>query len=104
MTHIDELPQLFNILCGQMSLIGPRPERKVYADELEDMEPLYRYRFGVKPGLTGWTQVKFGYGETKHDELLKLRFDLHYIKNQSVRFDMLIILKTVVEMVGCSGR
>jgi len=103
-THLDELPQIYNILCGEMSLIGPRPEREVYANELENMQPQYRYRFCVKPGLTGWTQVKFGYGETKHDELVKLRFDLYYIKNQSVKFDIMIILKTVVEMVGCCGR
>ncbi len=103
-THLDELPQVCNILCGQMSLIGPRPEREVYATHLEEMQPLYRYRFSVKPGLTGWTQVTFGYGETENDELVKLQYDLYYIKNQSFRLDISIIVKTVIEIVGGYGR
>ncbi len=103
-THMDELPQVLNILCGDMSLIGPRPEREVYAAQMEKMYPLYPYRLVVKPGLTGWAQVKCGYGNTAGDERTKLGCDLYYIKQQSFFLDIVIILKTVVEVVFCHGR
>ena len=103
-THLDELPQVVNILCGEMSLIGPRPQREVYATQLEEREPLYRYRFSVKPGLTGWTQVTFGYGETKDEELVKLEYDLYYIKHQSIWLDITIIAKTASEVINGCGR
>jgi lipopolysaccharide/colanic/teichoic acid biosynthesis glycosyltransferase len=102
-THLDELPQAFNILRGEMSLIGPRPEREKYAAELEKINPLYRYRLAVKPGLTGWSQVSYGYGSTSEDELVKLQYDLYYIEHQSFTFDVRIILKTIVEVVLCHG-
>lgn len=102
-THLDELPQVFNILRGEMSLIGPRPERQEYVTELEKIEPLYCCRLAVKPGLTGWSQVNCGYGSTSMDELVKLQYDLYYIEHQSFTFDIRIILKTIVEVVLCHG-
>jgi exopolysaccharide biosynthesis polyprenyl glycosylphosphotransferase len=97
-THLDELPQVLNILRGEMSLIGPRPERPAFVAELEKSSLFYRYRLSVKPGLTGWAQVKYGYGVTDQDELVKLQYDLYYIKHRSLLLDLLIILKTVVEV------
>ncbi len=103
-THMDELPQVFNILRGEMSLIGPRPEREVYASQMEQIEPEYRFRLAVKPGLTGWAQVKFGYGEGDQSELQKLQYDLYYIQHRSCLFDITIILKTLVEVFRFHGR
>ncbi len=102
-THLDELPQVLNILRGDMSLIGPRPERPEYVAELEKNNSLYCYRLSVKPGITGWAQVKYGYGVAEQDELVKLQYDLFYIKHQSFLLDVLIILKTVIEVVFCHG-
>jgi exopolysaccharide biosynthesis polyprenyl glycosylphosphotransferase len=102
-THLDELPQVLNILRGDMSLIGPRPERPEYATELEKESSLYCYRLSVKPGITGWAQVKYGYGSGEQEELVKLQYDLFYIKHQSFLLDILIILKTVSEVVLCHG-
>lgn len=102
--HLDELPQVFNILRGEMSLIGPRPEREEYILELEKANPLYRRRLTVKPGLTGWAQVNYGYGSTSKDELEKLQYDLYYIEHQSFMLDIVILLKTIVEVVNCHGQ
>jgi lipopolysaccharide/colanic/teichoic acid biosynthesis glycosyltransferase len=102
-THLDELPQVINILRGDMSLIGPRPEREVYAVQLEQIAPWYRERLMVKPGLTGLAQVKHDYGGTKQDELIKLEYDLYYIKYQSWYLDMVILLRTVGEVVFRRG-
>src|SRR6266436_7522531 len=99
--HLDELPQVFNILRGEMSLIGPRPDLEVNTAKLEEVNPLYRQRLAVKPGLTGWTQVKYGYGNAEQDELVKLQYDLYYIKHQSFLLDFSIMLKTIVEVVLC---
>jgi lipopolysaccharide/colanic/teichoic acid biosynthesis glycosyltransferase len=101
--HLDELPQVLNILRGDMSLIGPRPEREEFAAELERTVPFYRVRLAVKPGLTGWAQVKYPYGNTEDDALIKLQYDLYYIKHRSFMLDMLIILKTVGEVVFHRG-
>jgi lipopolysaccharide/colanic/teichoic acid biosynthesis glycosyltransferase len=103
-THLDELPQVFNILRGEMSLIGPRPEQEENSTKLEKVDPQYRQRLSAKPGLTGWTQVKCGYGITYVDELAKLQYDLYYIKHQSFMLDIHIILKTIVEVVSCHGQ
>lgn len=102
-THLDELPQVLNILRGDMRLIGPRPERPEYAAKLVRDNSLYSYRHSVKPGITGWAQVKYGYGSGEQDELVKLQYDLFYIKHQSFLLDVLIILKTVVEVMFCHG-
>jgi lipopolysaccharide/colanic/teichoic acid biosynthesis glycosyltransferase len=102
-THLDELPQVLNILRGDMSLIGPRPERPEFVAELEKENSLYGYRLTVKPGLTGWAQVNFGYGDTPQGGLIKLQYDLYYIKHQSFLFDLLIILRTIMEVMFCHG-
>ncbi len=102
-THLDELPQVLNILRGDMSLIGPRPERPAYVSELEKENIFYSYRLSVKPGLTGWAQVKYGYGSGEQDELVKLQYDLYYIKHRSFLLDVLILLKTVGEVVLSHG-
>jgi exopolysaccharide biosynthesis polyprenyl glycosylphosphotransferase len=102
-THLDELPQVINILRGEMSLIGPRPERPEYIAELAKQNIFYSYRLSVKPGLTGWAQVKYGYGDGEQDELVKLQYDLYYIKHRSFLLDVLILLKTIGEVVLCHG-
>src|SRR5579859_3691897 len=102
-THLDELPQVLNILLGDMTLIGPRPERPAFVSNLEKSIPFYRCRLSVKPGLTGWAQVKYHYGNTDQDALVKLQYDLYYIKLRSFMLDVLILLKTVVEVVCLRG-
>lgn len=93
--RIDELPQLWDVLIGNMSLVGPRPERKYFTDELEKQIPFYSQRFNVKPGVTGWAQVSYAYGATVDDAVEKLNYDLFYIKNMSLTLDMIIILRTI---------
>ncbi len=102
-THLDELPQVLNILRGDVSLIGPRPERQEFSTELEKTVPFYRCRLTVKPGITGWAQVKYRYGNTDNDALIKLQYDLYYIKHQSVILDLFILLKTGAEVLLCRG-
>jgi len=102
-THLDELPQLLNILRGDMSLIGPRPERAIFVTELEKTIPFYSYRLAVKPGITGWAQVKYRYGRTENDALIKLQYDLYYIKRRSFMLDIFIILKTVIDVISHRG-
>jgi sugar transferase (PEP-CTERM system associated) len=94
-TGLDELPQMFNVLIGDMSFVGPRPERPHFVAELQEEIPYYSQRLVVKPGITGWAQVRYGYGATVEDAIEKLQFDLYYIKNMSFFLDMLIILSTV---------
>lgn len=94
-SRIDELPQLFNVLRGEMSMIGPRPERPIFVDELARIIPFYRHRGYVKPGLTGWAQVNFPYGASVDDAREKLAYDLYYVKNRGVLLDLLILLATV---------
>jgi lipopolysaccharide/colanic/teichoic acid biosynthesis glycosyltransferase len=94
-TRFDELPQLLNVLRGEMSLVGPRPERPEFVKELQQQIPFYRTRLTVKPGLTGWAQVHYDYGRSVTDALEKLRYDLYYIKHQSLQLDLIILLKTV---------
>lgn len=100
--HIDELPQFINVLAGDMSLVGPRPERQV--TELEESIPYYRTRYAVKPGATGWALVKQGYAEGLEGTLIKLQYDLYYIKHQSLSFDLLILWKSVIHMLTMRGR
>lgn len=103
-THLDELPQVINILRGEMSLIGPRPERQVFVDQLAKAIPFYRCRLSVLPGLTGWAQVKYPYASSDYDALMKLQYDLYYIKHRSFIFDSFIVLQTVIEVLLCHGR
>lgn len=100
--RIDELPQLFNILRGEMSFVGPRPERVHFILQLERRLPYYTLRMTVRPGLSGWAQVEYGYGATEEDALEKLKYDLYYIKNANLLFDLWIVLKTI--KVVLSGR
>ena len=94
-TRLDELPQIINILRGDIHLIGPRPERPEFIAQLEHELPFYRARLAVKPGLTGWAQVMYRYGSSVEDALVKLEYDLYYIKNRSVLLDVSILLKTI---------
>jgi sugar transferase (PEP-CTERM system associated) len=93
--RIDELPQLINVLRGEMSMVGPRPERPVFVQELQEKIPFYIYRLAIKPGITGWAQVKYRYGSTLEDASEKLQYDLYYIKNLSLFLDLLIMFQTV---------
>ena len=93
--RIDELPQIFNVLNGTMAFVGPRPERPVFVEQLSEKIPLYSERHRVKPGLTGWAQLCFAYADNEEDTREKLRFDLYYIKNQSLLLDLLVIIQTV---------
>jgi exopolysaccharide biosynthesis polyprenyl glycosylphosphotransferase len=102
--RLDELPQLFNVLSGEMSLIGPRPETKYYVLNLLKEIPLYSERLNAKPGITGWAQVNFGYAGTIEESRKKLLFDIYYIQNQSLFLDLIIALKTVNIVISASGR
>lgn len=103
-THLDELPQFYNILRGEMSLVGPRPERPEFVAGLADEIPFFRIRHAVRPGLTGWAQVQQGYGASQEDALLKLQYDLFYIKHQSLWLDIVILLKTAAAVLRLQGR
>jgi sugar transferase (PEP-CTERM system associated) len=103
-TRLDELPQLFNVLVGHMSFIGPRPERPEFVYELQKVIPFYMERLSVKPGITGWAQVKYRYGASVDDALQKLQYDLYYIKNLSLFLDLLILLNTVQVVLFARGR
>lgn len=103
-TRIDELPQLFNVIRGDMSFIGPRPERMVFIKELEKQIPYYGLRHMVKPGLTGWAQVMYPYGATVEDAKNKLEYDLYYIKCYSLYLDIVILFKTLKTVVFGKGR
>ena len=94
-TRIDELPQIFNVLKGEMSFVGPRPERPQFVEELAQQIPYYRERHRVKPGITGWAQLCYPYGASVEDAEQKLKYDLYYIKNHSLMFDLYILVRTV---------
>lgn len=94
-TRLDELPQLYNVFAGQMSFVGPRPERPEFVDDLEQQIPFYAMRHKVKPGLMGWAQLKYPYGASVEDAKNKLQYDLYYTKNHSFLMDMLILIQTV---------
>jgi sugar transferase (PEP-CTERM system associated) len=98
-SRLDELPQLWNVLCGEMSLVGPRPERPEFVSELTKEIPFYGERHVVKPGLTGWAQIKYAYGASVEDALEKLQYDLYYIKNLSVALDLFVLFETVKTVV-----
>ena len=102
-TRIDELPQLWNILCGHMSLVGPRPERPEFVAELTRQIPFYGQRHSIRPGLTGWAQVRYTYGASVEDALEKLQYDLFYIKNMSLAFDLFIIVNTIKTVLMRKG-
>jgi len=101
--RIDELPQLLNVLAGEMSMVGPRPERPHFVKQLSQVIPLYRHRTHVKPGLTGWAQVNYPYGASVEDAREKLAYDLYYIKNRGVLLDLLILFATVRVILSREG-
>ncbi len=102
-THLDELPQVWNIVRGDLSLVGPRPEQPRYVAELTEKLPFYDLRHIVRPGLTGWAQVKYGYAGDERDALEKLQYDFHYLRRQSLSFDFRIAARTVRAIVGIEG-
>ena len=101
--RIDELPQIISIARGDMQFIGPRPERKVFADQLNKIIPFYNARHLIKPGITGWAQVKYKYGENLEDSIKKLEYDLYYIKNKSIMLDIRIVFKTITTVLFSRG-
>ena len=103
--RIDELPQLFNVLMGSMSLVGPRPERPVFVKQLNELNELYEERHRVKPGVTGWAQLRFPYTDNEEDSIQKLQYDMYYLKNQGFVFDFYILLQTIeVVLFGKGAR
>jgi exopolysaccharide biosynthesis polyprenyl glycosylphosphotransferase len=103
-THLDEFPQFLNILKGEMSVVGPRPERPEFIEELAEEIPFYRVRLAVKPGMAGWGLIHQGYGASVEDALEKLQYDLYYIKHQSLGLDMYILFRTFWDTISFSGR
>ena len=103
--RLDELPQLLNVLSGQMSFVGPRPERPEFVQKLAGSIPYYAERHAVKPGITGWAQLCYPYGASEKDAIEKLQYDLYYVKNHGLLFDILILLQTVeVILLGKGAR
>jgi lipopolysaccharide/colanic/teichoic acid biosynthesis glycosyltransferase len=102
--RIDELPQLLNVIKGEMSFIGPRPERPQFVQQLIKEVPYYNQRHNVKPGLAGWAQLNYPYGASVNDSLEKLKFDLYYVKHQSLLLDILILIRTVEVVLFGKGR
>ena len=100
MSRLDELPQLWNVLIGEMSLVGPRPERPEFVEQLSRHIPFYGQRHSVRPGVTGWAQVRYKYGATMEDALEKLQYELYYIKNMSLALDLVIMFHTVKTMIS----
>ncbi|WP_225876004.1 exopolysaccharide biosynthesis polyprenyl glycosylphosphotransferase [Flavobacterium kayseriense] len=103
-TRMDEIPQCINILKGDMAVVGPRPERPEFVKEIADRMPFYETRHVIKPGLTGWAQVNYSYGETIEDSLIKLQYDLYYIKHRSFYLDLNIALKTITTVLFYRGQ
>ncbi len=102
--RIDELPQILNVFKGEMSFVGPRPERPFFVDQLVEVVPYYNVRHSIKPGITGWAQVRYGYGSSAEDALQKLQYDLYYVKNNSLFLDVLILIDTLKVVLFRSGR
>ena len=98
-TRLDEIPQLWNVLLGDMSLIGPRPERPAFVEKLTQQIPFYGQRHVVKPGVTGWAQVRYSYGASVEDAIEKMQYDLYYVKHMSLMFDLMIALETIKTVV-----
>jgi exopolysaccharide biosynthesis polyprenyl glycosylphosphotransferase len=103
-THLDELPQFLNVLRGEMSLVGPRAERPELVEYFQRHIPFYRSRLLVKPGITGWAQVNFGYASSIDETIVKLEYDLYYIKHRSFMMDFVILLRTPATVLGLRGR
>ena len=93
--RLDEVPQMINVIKGDMSFVGPRPERPFFVDKLKNEISFYSHRHSIKPGITGWAQLYYPYGASKEDALEKLKYDLYYIKNMSPLMDITIVLETI---------
>jgi lipopolysaccharide/colanic/teichoic acid biosynthesis glycosyltransferase len=102
-TRLDEMPQLWNVLIGDMSFVGPRPERPEFVRELTARIPFYGQRHVLKPGLTGWAQVRYTYAASVEDAIEKLQYDLYYIKNLSIALDFVIVLETIKTVLTRKG-
>jgi lipopolysaccharide/colanic/teichoic acid biosynthesis glycosyltransferase len=102
-TRIDELPQLLSVLNGEMSMVGPRPERPSFVAQLREQIPFYDLRHSIKPGLTGWAQVRYSYGASLDDARRKHQFDLYYVKNNSLFLDLLVLIETVTVVLFREG-
>ncbi len=102
--RIDELPQILNVFKGEMSFVGPRPERPYFVEQLAEQVPYYNVRHSIKPGITGWAQVRYGYGSSVEDSVQKLQYDLYYVKNNSLFLDVLILIDTLKVVMGSHGR
>ena len=103
-TRLDELPQLLSVISGDMSLIGPRPERPEFYEILNDLIPNFAIRSKIKPGLSGWAQVNYPYGSSVEDSLYKLSYDLYYMRNYSFFLDFIILIKTIKIIIHANGR
>ena len=101
--RFDELPQFVNVIRGEMSFVGPRPERPMFVEQLRDQIPFYDERHSVRPGVTGWAQVRYEYGSTIEDSVEKLQYDLYYVKNHTLFLDLLILLETVAVVLTGKG-
>jgi exopolysaccharide biosynthesis polyprenyl glycosylphosphotransferase len=102
-TRLDELPQVFNVLKGEMSFVGPRPERPFFVEQLTQQIPFYGARHTVKPGITGWAQVRCSYGASVEDATRKLQFELYYVKNHTLFLDLVILVETVRVVLSGAG-
>ena len=102
--RLDEIPQFFNILKGDMSFVGPRPERAFYAEKLFDAAPHYKRIYKVKPGITSWGMVKFGYAQNLDEMLSRLKYDILYIENRSLLIDLKIMIHTIVIILERKGK
>jgi lipopolysaccharide/colanic/teichoic acid biosynthesis glycosyltransferase len=103
-TRLDEFPQFFNVLKGDMSLVGPRPERQFYIDQIVEIEPQFMHLTKVRPGITSWGQVKYGYAENVDQMLQRMKFDLLYMKNRTLALDIKIMLYTVLIILKAKGK
>ena len=103
-SRLDEIPQFWNVLIGDMSLVGPRPERQYYIDLITKEAPHYRHLLKVRPGITSWGQVKYGYAENVDEMVQRLRFDLIYIENMSIALDIKILFYTVLTVLKGRGK
>jgi lipopolysaccharide/colanic/teichoic acid biosynthesis glycosyltransferase len=101
--RIDELPQIFNVVHGEMSFVGPRPERPFFVDQLVTQIPFFALRHSAKPGITGWAQVRYPYGASIDDAIEKLQYDLYYVKNHSLFLDIMILISTVEVVIWGKG-
>jgi lipopolysaccharide/colanic/teichoic acid biosynthesis glycosyltransferase len=101
--RIDEIPQVINVLRGDMAFVGPRPERPVFVDSLAKKIPFYNERHVIKPGITGWAQINYPYGATEHDAKMKLSYDLYHIKNGSLFLDIIIMMQSIKVVIWNAG-